>query len=96
MIKRHNIITDYLVYVQRLEQLATTLNTTMDAIFNEMIAQLEAQLPDTATIVQKPHSAPTEWLQVANGEPFGPYDAVRLKGVGASFSEMIVEDRNQT
>ncbi len=37
----------------------------------------------------------TEWLQVGSGEPFGPYDAVKLKGDGPSFSEMIVEDRNQ-
>lgn len=70
----------------------------MDAVFNEMIAQLEAQLPDTARYEQKffSDSDQTEWLQIGNGESFGPYDAVKMKGNGASFSEMIVEDRNQT
>ncbi len=92
--KRHNIINDYMMYEQRLEQLAAALNKTMDAVFNEMIAQLETQLSDTAKHGQKQDQ--TEWLQVGSGEPFGPYDAVKLKGDGPSFSEMIIEDRNQT
>jgi len=99
VMKRHNsMISNYLIYEQRLEQLAAVLNKTMDAVFNEMIARLEAQLSDTAHHEQEffSDSDHTEWLQIGNGEPFGPYDAVKMRGDGASFSEMIAEDRNQT
>jgi len=94
--KKHYMTTGYLTYEQRLEQLAAALNKTMDTVFSEMIAHFEAQLSDTTRLVRKPESEQTEWLQVGNGEPFGPYNGVKLRGTGPSFSEMIVQDRNQT
>ena len=89
--KKYDMTSDYLIYEQRLEQLANALNKTMDAVFDEMITQLEAELSDTARHGQDQ----TEWLQIGSGRFFMPYDAVRLRGDGASFSETIVEDRNQ-
>lgn len=100
--RKHNITSDYLMYEQHLEQLAAALDKTMDAVFNEMIAHLEAQLFSIVQHGEK--TAPdldqgqkqAEWLQTGNGQSFGPYNTVRLRGEGASFSEMIVEGRNQT